>query len=144
IDTNKKEWQHKKHLIAETLSSKQQEVLPFLQMTNGEIGEKLNLSKSYVCSIVHNACKRLGLKNKTQLAVWALQHGTEYQLPPSPEVQDLPPHYRQAALTAHLTEKEAMQKTSMSQAQLRHYKQTLRSNLGISAAQLPLMAHAYH
>ena len=43
-------------------------------LTNGEIAEKLTLAEGTVANHVRDSMQRLGLRNRVELAVWAVRH----------------------------------------------------------------------
>jgi DNA-binding NarL/FixJ family response regulator len=69
-------------------------------LTNGEIGERLVVTPGTVANHIRHISLRLGLRNRVQLAVWAVEHGlyrSDVHLLADEEPQ---PGYRHAALPA--------------------------------------------
>ena len=61
----------------EALSPRQQEVAALVAqgLSNKEIAERLVITEGTTANHVETILKRLGLRNRVELAVWAVEHG---------------------------------------------------------------------
>lgn len=61
----------------EKMSPREREILPFVAMgmDNREIGKKLFISEKTVKNYITAIRKKLGLSNRTQIALYALKNG---------------------------------------------------------------------
>ena len=59
------------------LTQREQEVAALVAagLTNAEIAERLGLTAGAVASHVEDILRKLGLRNRVQIAVWAVEHG---------------------------------------------------------------------
>jgi DNA-binding NarL/FixJ family response regulator len=65
------------NLARRTLTPREAEVAVLIAegLTNVEIGQRLALVTGTVANHIANAMKRLGARNRAQLAVWAVEQG---------------------------------------------------------------------
>lgn len=61
------------------LTRREAEMLPFLALgdSNARIAKKLGLSQSSVEGHIHNVIEKLGVRNRTQAAIWYVTRGNE-------------------------------------------------------------------
>lgn len=132
--------------IAASLTDYETPVLPLLQLEYKDAGQLLGgHSASYIEKRVRSAKNTLGLVTREQLAVWAFEHGIEFELPTAPNINNLPIRDRQVAALIHEPYPKIRDKLGLSNRQIhKAYARLLEATGAANKSQLALIAQAYH